>query len=65
MICVSTRLTPKIKELVSKICETKGMTESEFLRQLVIAELTRLSLITTEIEKLKEELRNEGKIKNE
>ena len=58
-ICVSTKLTPHIRDLLQKVCEAQGLSESEYLRQLVVQELTRLSLISTHIEKIKEEIRNE------
>jgi len=57
IVCVGTKVTPHIRELLQKVCEIQGLSESEFLRQLIIQELTRLSLITTQIEKIKEEMK--------
>jgi len=56
--CVGTRLTPEIEQLLEKVVEAQGLTPSEFLRQLVLQKLQELSLITTKIEKIKEQVRN-------
>jgi hypothetical protein len=42
-------------------CEAKGMSESEFIRQLILEELSRYSLISTEIEEIKKKIR-EGEL---
>jgi hypothetical protein len=58
-VCLGTRITPRIKELFEKVCAAKGMNEAEYLRQLIINELAQLSVLTTELEKVKEEIRSE------
>jgi predicted DNA-binding protein len=56
--CIGTRLTPEIEELLQKVVQAQGLTPSEFLRQLVLEKLEELSLISTKIEKIKEQVRN-------
>ena len=59
-IVVGTRLAPTIKDLLRKVAEVQGISESEYIRQLVLRELQRLSLISTKIEKIKQEVAENG-----
>jgi len=51
-------ITEDERKLVEKLCKIYGMRISEFVRFLVIRELERHNLISTKIEKIKEELKN-------
>jgi predicted DNA-binding protein len=60
-VVLGIRLTPKIRDLVKKVSEVKGLTESELVRQLILEELSKYSLISTEIEEIKKKIR-EGEL---
>ena len=51
------RVTPEEREIVEKIAKVMNMNISEFIRYLILQELERRSIITTKIEKLKEEIK--------
>ncbi|RLG60306.1 hypothetical protein DRN87_04385 [Candidatus Geothermarchaeota archaeon] len=51
------RVTPEEKAIIEKLAKAMNMKISEFIRYLIIQELERRSIITTKIEKLKEEIR--------
>jgi len=50
------RVDTKIKEVVEKLAEAKGVTISEYVRNLILEDLDKRSVFTT---KLKEIVRNE------
>ena len=57
---LGTRLTEAIQNLVLEIASIQGLKPSEYMRNLILEDLERRSLITTKIENLKEEIRNSG-----
>ena len=54
------RVSEEERKIVEKLAAAMGMNISEFIRYLILQELERRSIITTKIEKLKEEIRGEG-----
>lgn len=55
---LGTRLTTEILELVEQIAKIQGLKPSEYLRNLILEDLEKRSLISTKIENLKENIRN-------
>ena len=58
---VGVRLSPQIREIVKKLAAAAGMNEAEFLRSLLYKELERLSILSTNFAKAKEEWLEEVK----
>ena len=56
---LATRLTAEIRGLAQEIAQIKGLKPSEYLRNLVLEDLERRSLISAKVENLKETLKNE------
>ena len=48
---VTVRLTSRIRELVRKVVEARGLDESDFIRELVHRELARLSFLSDDEKK--------------
>ena len=55
---IGTRLTIEIQKLVEQIAKIQGLKPSEYLRNLILEDLEKRSLISTKIENLKENMRN-------
>jgi predicted DNA-binding protein len=53
---VGVRLPPKIREILKKLADSQEMSESEYMRNLLYKELERLSILTTNLAKAKEEI---------
>ena len=56
MEMLNLRIPKQIKELIRKISMELGLTPSEYVRECIINDLERKSLITTKLQKLKEEM---------
>jgi antitoxin component of RelBE/YafQ-DinJ toxin-antitoxin module len=48
---ISVRIEPELKETARKVAEMRGMQLSDFVRQLIIAELAKLSFLPEENKK--------------
>ena len=58
-VMVFTRVTVEIRNLVEKVAEAQGLTISEYVRSLIIKDLEEKNIISTKLQKLKEEIRSE------
>ena len=57
---LATRLTVEIQKLVEQLAQIQGLTPSEYLRNLILEDLEKRSLISAKIDNLKETLKNNG-----
>lgn len=57
-ILTATHLSGEIRKLVNEIARAQGITVSEYIRNLIIDDLEKRSIITTKIEAIKEDIRN-------
>ena len=57
---LATRLTAEIQKLVEQLAQIQGLTPSEYLRNLILEDLEKRSLISAKIDNLKETLKNNG-----
>jgi antitoxin component of RelBE/YafQ-DinJ toxin-antitoxin module len=48
---ITVRVYPELKEAARKVAELRGMQLSDFIRQLIIAELARLGFLPEEVSK--------------
>lgn len=48
------RVTPEIYDIFQRIAQAQGITAGEYLRQLILNELARLSILSSRISKIKE-----------
>lgn len=55
---LATRLTIEIQKLVEQISQIQGLKPSEYLRNLILEDLERRSLISAQVDNLKETLKN-------
>jgi uncharacterized protein (DUF1778 family) len=55
------RVTDEEKKLIDQLCQIMHCNMSEFIRYVILQELERRSLISTQIEKLKEDILNNQK----
>jgi len=56
-VVVATKLTPEIASILTKLAEAQGLTESEYIRSLLLREMEKLSLLSTRVEKLKQTMK--------
>jgi len=61
-VLTATHLSRDIRRLVDEVAKAQGLTVSEYLRRLIIDDLERRSLISSRIEKIKEEIKNGNSI---
>jgi hypothetical protein len=54
---LATRLTSEISKLVVDVAGIQGLNPAEYLRNLVLMDLEKRSLITTKIDGLKQEMK--------
>ena len=47
--CILVWLNPKVKVLVEKIADSMGVSQSEYVRRLIIADLDKRSVFTTRL----------------
>jgi uncharacterized protein (DUF1778 family) len=62
------RVTPEERKLIEKLSNAMGLSVAEFVRYVIVQELDRRSLLTSKIQRLKEEFGEAnagGKEKNE
>jgi uncharacterized protein (DUF1778 family) len=62
------RVSPEERELIEKLSKAMGLSVAEFIRYVIVQELDRRSLLTSKIQRLKEEFGEAnagGKEKNE
>ena len=59
MEMLTLRIDSKVKRLLKMMSKELGLTPSEYIRQLIYKDLDRHNILTTEIEKLKEEMKDE------
>ena len=48
----------EMKDIARKVAKAQGVSLSEYVRNLIIKDLERRSIITTKIDMIKEEIRN-------
>ncbi|MEM3647836.1 MAG: hypothetical protein QW341_03615 [Candidatus Bathyarchaeia archaeon] len=48
------RVTPEIYDIFQRIAQAQGITAGKYLRQLILNELARLSILSSRISKIKE-----------
>ena len=51
----------EMKDIARKVAKAQGVSLSEYVRNLIIKDLERRSIITTKIDMIKEEIRNGGR----
>ena len=56
---LATRLTKDIQKLVEQLARIQGLKPSEYLRNLILEDMERRSLITARLANLKETIENE------
>lgn len=57
---INIRLNPRIKAILRKVAKENGLTISEYVRQLIYADLRQKTIIETLLQRVKEEIRNES-----
>ncbi|MEM0253241.1 MAG: ribbon-helix-helix protein, CopG family [Candidatus Bathyarchaeia archaeon] len=57
---LGTRVTSDIHAILEQLAQAQGLTISEYLRQLILKELERLSFVSTRIQQVKETIQNGG-----
>ena len=50
-IKIATRIEPETLAIVKTLCATKGVSVSEYIRTLIIADLDKRSIFSTELKK--------------